>query len=131
MTWYSIFSLFSVNKASRKLQDPTYEDWYHDSKIFRYLKDKPNYVIKYTHSNNFNFKVYVNANLDSDKETRKSTINFLMLINSAFCFRFYGEKVNITVSTNVHNITYSINIFSELGINIKIIIINIDNKWNY
>eukprot|EP00833_Pecoramyces_ruminatium_P000880 jgi/Orpsp1_1/1174912/evm.model.c7180000051932.1 len=130
--------LFSVSKASRKSKDPTYEDWYNVLKIFRYLKGKPNYGIKFTYSNKFNFKVYVDADLGGDKETRRSTTGFLMLINSAPTSWFSKLQHSVSVSTAEseyygihecarHCLWYK-NIFSELGINIKPITINTDNK---
>ena len=94
--------LFSVSKASRKSDNPTYEDWYNVLKIFRYLKGNPNYGIKFTYTNTFNFNVYVDADLGGDKETRKSTTGFVMMINSTptswysklqtLCFSFYCGK---------------------------------------
>jgi len=63
--------LFPVNKASRKAKDPNYEDWYNVIKIFRYLKGKPNYGLKY--SGNLKLNVYVDANYGGGVETRKST----------------------------------------------------------
>ena len=58
--------LFSVSRASRKSKDPTYEDWYNVIKIFRYLKGKPDYGIKFTYNNKLEFKVYVDADLGGD-----------------------------------------------------------------
>ena len=65
--------LFSVSKASRKNQNPNYENWFNVIKIFRYLKYKPNYGIKFNKNDNYNFEVYVDADLGSDPNTRKST----------------------------------------------------------
>ena len=65
--------LFSVSKASRRSDNPTYEDWYNVLKIFKHLKGNPNYGIKFTFTNNLNFNVYVDADLSGDKETRRST----------------------------------------------------------
>ena len=50
--------LFSVSRASRKSKDPTYEDWYNVIKIFRYLKGKPDYGIKFTY-------IIINSSLKS------------------------------------------------------------------
>ena len=49
--------LFSVSKASKKSDNPTYEDWYKVLKIFKYLRGNPNYGIKITFTNNLNFNV--------------------------------------------------------------------------
>ncbi len=130
--------LFSVSKASRNSQNPNYEDWYNVLKIFRYLKGKPNYGIKFTYSNNFDFKVYVDADLGGDKVTRRSTTGYLMLINSAPTSWYSKLQHCVSVSTAEseyygihecarHCLWYK-NIFNELNINIKPIIINTDNK---
>jgi len=75
--------LYSVSKASRKSEKPTYEDWYNLLKVFRYLKKNPNYGIKFLYNDKINLEVYVDDDLGDDKETRRSTTGFLMLINSA------------------------------------------------
>ena len=74
---------YSVSKASRKSEKPTHEDWYNLLKVFRYLKKNPNYGIKFSYNDKINLEVYVDADLGGDKETRRSTIGFLMLIHSA------------------------------------------------
>ena len=53
--------LFAVSKASRKSQDPTYEDWFNVLKIFRYLKDRQNYGIKFKFNSQKDFEVHVDA----------------------------------------------------------------------
>jgi len=130
--------LFSVSRASRKSKDPTYEDWYNVIKIFRYLKGKPDYGIKFTYNNKLEFKVYVDADLGGDKDTRRSTTGFLMLINSAPTSWY--SKLQHCVSVSIaeseyygihecarHCLWYR-NIFKELGLNNNSITINTDNK---
>jgi len=130
--------LFSVGRASRKSKDPSYEDWYNVIKIFRYLKGKPDYGIKFKYNNKLEFKVYVNADLGGDKDTRRSTTGFLMLINSAPTSWY--SKLQHCVSVSIaeseyygihecarHCLWYR-NIFKELGLNNNSITINTDNK---
>ena len=133
--------LFSVSKASRKSLSPTYEDWYNLVKIFRYLKGNPDYGIKFSYSDNFKLKVFVDADLGGDKETRRSTTGFLMMINSAPTSWYSKLQQCVSVST-AESEYYSIhecsrhclwyrNMFKELGIKINdnsTITINTDNK---
>jgi Zn-finger protein len=130
--------LFSVSKASRKSDNPTYEDWYNVLKIFRYLKGNPNYGIKFTYTNTFNFNVYVDADLGGDKETRKSTTGFVMMINSAPTSWYSKLQHCVSVSTaeseyyGIHECArhclWYRNIFKELGLKQDVITINTDNK---
>ena len=69
-------------KASRKNQNPNYEDWFNVLKIFRYLKYTPNYGIKFSKNDYYNFEVYVDADLGGDHDTRKSITGYVMTINS-------------------------------------------------
>ena len=130
--------LFSVSKSSRKSDNPTYEDWYNVLKIFRYLKGNPNYGIKFTYTNTFNFNVYVDADLGGDKETRKSTTGFVMMINSAPTSWYSKLQHCVSVSTaeseyyGIHECArhclWYRNIFKELGLKQDVITINTDNK---
>jgi len=40
-----------MSRASRKSENPTYEDWYNVLKIFRYLKGNQNYGLKFIKEN--------------------------------------------------------------------------------
>jgi len=53
--------MYATSKASRKNQDPTYEDWMNVIKIFRYLKGTKYYGIKF--NKDINLRVYVDADL--------------------------------------------------------------------
>jgi len=133
--------LFSVSKASRKSDNPTFEDWYNVLKIFRYLKGNPNYGIKFTYANNFNFDVYVDADLGGDKETRRSTTGFTMLINSASTSWYSKLQHYVSVSTaeseyyGIHECArhclWYRNVFKELGLNYNTITIHTDNKASF
>jgi len=116
----------------------SYEDWYNLLKVFRYLKKNPNYGIKFSYNDKINLKVYVDADLGGDKETRRSTTGFLMLINSAPTSWFSKLQHCVSVSTAEseyygihecarHCLWYK-NIFKEFGIKHECITINTDNK---
>jgi len=47
--------MFATSKASRKNQNPTYEDWFNVLKIFRYLNGTKYYRLKFTKNINLNF----------------------------------------------------------------------------
>ena len=129
--------LYSVSKASRKSEKPTYEDWYNLLKVFRYLKKNPNYGIKFSYKDKINLEVYVDADL-GDKETRRLTTGFLMLINSAPTRWFSKLQHCVSVSTaeseyyDIHECAWHClwykNIFKEFGIKHECITINTDNK---
>ena len=91
--------LFSVSKASRKNQNPNYEDWFNVFKIFRYLKYTPNYGIKFSKNDNYNFEVYVDADLGGDPDTRKSTTGYVMTINSGPVSWYFKLQNTVAVST--------------------------------
>ena len=130
--------LFAVSKASRKSQDPTYEDWFNVLKIFRYLKDKQDYGIKFRFNNENDFEVYVDADFGGDLDTRKSTTGYVMTMGGGPTSWY--SKLQRCVSTSTAESEYYalnecanhclwyINIFKELNINIKPMIINTDNK---
>jgi len=130
--------LFSVSKASRRSDNPTYEDWYNVLKIFKYLKGNPNYGIKFTFTNNLNFNVYVDTDLGGDKETRRSTTGFIMLMNSAPTSWYSKLQHCVSVSTaeseyyGIHECArhclWYRNVFKELGLKQDTITINTDNK---
>jgi len=130
--------LFSVSKASRKNQNPNYEDWFNVLKIFRYLKYTPNYGIKFSKNDNYNFEVYVDADLGGDPDTRKSTTGYVMTINSG-PVSWYSKLQNTVAVSTAESEYYGIhecarqclwykNLFKELNININNITINSDNK---
>jgi len=130
--------LFSVSKASRKVENPTYEDWLNVLRIFRYLKGKPNYGIKFISKESFNLNAYVDADLGGDKEIRKSTTGFLLTINGSPTSWYSKLQHCVSVST-AESEYYSIhecarhcmwykNLFKELRINLGCININCDNK---
>jgi len=48
--------IYATSKASRKNQNPPYEDWMNILKIFRYLKGTKYYRIKF--NKNLSIKVY-------------------------------------------------------------------------
>jgi len=60
--------LFSFSKASRKSENPTFEDWMNVLKIFKYLKGKPNYGIKFTKYNKLNLKDFVDADIEMTRK---------------------------------------------------------------
>jgi len=72
--------LFAVNKASRKSKNPTFEDWLNMLRIFRYLKSKQNYGIKF--SKDSKLKILVDSAYGRDKEIRKSTTEYLVMMRS-------------------------------------------------
>ena len=129
--------LFSVSKAASKNENPSYEDWNNVLKIFKYLKGNPNYGIKYTRNNN-KLKIYVDADFAGDKETRKSTSGHVIFIGSGPTSWFSKLQHCISLST-AESEYYSLvecakeclwykNLFKELNLNYKDIIINIDNQ---
>ena len=89
------------------------------------MKGNPNYGIKFTYTNTLNFNVYVDADLGGDKETRKSTNGFVMLINSAPTSWYSKLQHCVSVSTaeseyyGIHECArhclWYRNIFKELG----------------
>eukprot|EP00833_Pecoramyces_ruminatium_P018359 jgi/Orpsp1_1/1192391/evm.model.d7180000092864.1 len=94
--------------------------------------------IKFTYANNFNFDVYVDADLGGDKETRRSTTGFTMLMNSAPTSWYSKLQHCVSVSTaeseyyGIHECArhclWYRNVFKELGLNHNTITINTDNK---
>jgi len=72
--------MFATSKASRKNQDPTYEDWFNVLKIFRYLNGTKYYGLKFT--NNIDLNIFVDADLGGDERTKRSTTGFLILMGS-------------------------------------------------
>lgn len=83
-------------------------------------------------------KIYVDADLGSDKETRRSTTGFVMTINSAPTSWFSKLQHTVAVSTMEseyygihecakHALWYK-NLFEELNIKMNKMIINSDNK---
>jgi hypothetical protein len=128
--------LFSVSRAARKSQDPNYEDWVNVLKIFRYLKAKPNYGIKFTSDNEL--KVFVDADFGGDEETRRSTTGYVIMMGSGPTSWYSKLQHCVSVST-AESEYYSLNecarhclwyenLFKELNINCKCVNINIDNK---
>ena len=72
--------LFTVNKASRKSKNPTYEDWFNLLKVFRYLKRNKNYGIKFNKDNLI--RAYVDSDYGGDEATKRSTTDIIILIGS-------------------------------------------------
>ena len=91
--------MFSVNKASRKSKDPTYEYWLNIIKIFRYLKGKPNYGLRYRKDAKMNLRAYVDSDFGGDKETRKSTKGYVILFDSTPTTWYSKLQKSVAVST--------------------------------
>jgi len=128
--------IFAVSKASRKNNNPTYEDWINVLKIFRYLKGTKNMGIKFNKS--LFLSVYVDADLGGDNETKRSTTGFVVKLGSA-PVTWYSKLQHCVAISTAESEYYSLNecalkcmwiknFLNELGINIKCININIDNK---
>eukprot|EP00833_Pecoramyces_ruminatium_P011916 jgi/Orpsp1_1/1185948/evm.model.c7180000096179.1 len=128
--------MYAVSKASRKNKNPTYEDWMNVLRIFRYIKGTKYYSIKFNRS--INIKVYVDADLGGDKETKRSTTGFIILMGSAPVSWYSKLQHCISIST-AESEYYSLNecalkclwlmnLLNELGLDINCITINIDNK---
>jgi len=128
--------LFPVNKASRKAKDPNYEDWYNVIKIFRYLKGKPNYGLRY--SGNLKLNVYVDADYGGDVESRKSTTGYIIKIGSGPT-SWYSKLQHCVSVSSAESEYYGINecarhclwyenVLNELKLNCNCITINVDNK---
>lgn len=128
--------LFYVSKASRKSHNPNYEDWLNVIKIFRYLKGKPNYGLKFTR--NCELNVFVDADFGGDLETRKSTTGYLIMMGNGPTTWYSKLQKCISVST-AESEFYSLdecakhcmwyqNLFEELGMHYDCINIHVDNK---
>ena len=128
--------MYATSKASRKNQDPTYEDWMNVVRIFRYLKGTMNYGIKIT--NDIRLRVYVDADLGGDKVTRRSTTGFVIFMGNTPVTWFSKLQHCVSIST-AESEYYSLtecalkcmwlrNLLNELCIKTKCITINIDNK---
>jgi len=96
------------------------------------------------HNNKFEFIVYIDTDLGGDKDTRRSTTGFVMLMNSAPTSWYSELQHCVSVSTaeseyyNIHKCAkhclWYRNIFKELEFNNNSIILNTDNKaviYNY
>jgi len=128
--------LFTVNKASRKSKNPSYEGWFNLLKVFRYLKGNKNYGIKF---NKDNLKrAYVDSDYGGDEITRRSTTGIIILIGTG-PVGWYSKLQHIVSSSTAESEYYALgtcanqcvwyeNILNELGENCKCININIDNK---
>jgi len=133
--------LFSVNKASRKSVNPTYEDWYNVLKIFRYLKGNKNYGLKFikeNNTNNLNLKAYVDADLGGDKDTRRSTTGYVLTVNGTPT-TWYSKLQHCVSTSTAESEYYGIhecaqqclwyrNVFKELNLGNECITINSDNQ---
>jgi len=130
--------MFAVNKASRRSKDPTYEDWLNVIKIFRYLKGKPNYGLRYRKDAKMDLRAYVDSDFGGDEETRRSTTGYLILFDSTPTTWYSKLQKSVAVSTAEseyyvidecarHCLWYE-NIFNELNIKQNYININVDNK---
>jgi len=128
--------MFATSKASRKNKNPTYEDWINVLKIFKYLNYTKYYGIKI--SKNINIAAYVDADLGGDEETRRSTSGFLIIMGNT-PITWYSKLQHCVAVSTAESEYYSLNewalkcmwlknLLNELGINIKYIYINVDNK---
>jgi len=128
--------MFATSKASRKNENPTYEDWINVLKIFKYLNYTKYYGIKI--SKNINIAAYVDADLGGDEETRRSTSGFLIIMGNT-PITWYSKLQHCVAVSTAESEYYSLNewalkcmwlknLLNELGINIKYIYINVDNK---
>lgn len=63
----------AVTKVAQKVESPTMQDWVAVKRIFRYLKGKEDYSIKYKETDNKNFTVYCDADFAGDTSTSRST----------------------------------------------------------
>ena len=68
--------IFAVSKAARKSKEPTTEDWENVRRIFRYLKVTMNFGLKF--SGKTSIEGFVDADYAGDKESRKSTTEFIV-----------------------------------------------------
>jgi len=128
--------MFATSKASRKNQDPTYEDWFNVLKIFRYLNGTKYYGLKFT--NNIDLNIFVDADLGGDERTKRSTTGFLILMGSTPVSWYSKLQQCVAVST-AESEYYSLNecalkclwiknFLDELNINTGCMTIKIDNK---
>ncbi|OUM61513.1 hypothetical protein PIROE2DRAFT_12466 [Piromyces sp. E2] len=128
--------MYATSKATRKNQNPTYEDWMNVIKIFRYLKGTKYYGIKI--NKNINIRVFVDADLGGDTESMRSTTGFVIFMGSA-PVTWYSKLQHCVALSTAESEYYSLNecalkcmwlrnLLDELGIKIKCITINIDNK---
>jgi len=128
--------MYATSKATRKNQDPTLEDWMNVIKIFRYLKGTKHYGLKIT--KDINIRVYVDADLGGDRETKRSTTGFVIFMGSA-PMTWYSKLQHCVAISTAESEYYSLNecalkcmwlrnLLNELGIKIDCITINIDNR---
>ena len=71
---------YAVNKASRKVANPTVQDWAAVKRIFRYLRGKEQLAITYRRTNDKELTVYCDADFAGDTETHRSTTGSVFLM---------------------------------------------------
>ena len=64
---------YAVGRASRNVENPTVADWTAVKRIFRYLKDKEYYGLKYSRGSSKTMVVYCDADFAGDPMTSRST----------------------------------------------------------
>ena len=98
--------LFSVSKASRKNNNPNFEDWINVIKIFRYIKGTINYGLKFTKDITLN--AYCDADYAGDEETKKSTTGYLLTMGNSPTTWYSKLQHCVSISTDESEY-YSIN----------------------
>ena len=128
--------LFAVVKASRNASKPSLYDWENVKRIIKYLKGNSNYGIKYTKNKNLN--IYVDADYAGDNDTRRSTTGYVINFDSG-PISWYSKLLQCIALSTAESEYYAIvecakeclwlkNVFNELGIKNKEMVINSDNQ---
>lgn len=89
----------AVNVASRFNQNHTQVEWQFVKRIMRYLKFTQNKRLSFVHSSNRNLIAYSDSDYASDKDDRKSTTGYIVLMaGAAINWRSTKQKI-ITLSS--------------------------------
>lgn len=74
---------YAVNKVSRRVADPTGEDWKDVKRIFRYLNGNKSLGLHYSRANNKGLAIYCDSDYAGDTDTSRSTTGFVMMYGGA------------------------------------------------
>lgn len=117
---------YAVGKVSRKVAEPTEDDWKAVKRIFRYLKDKKQLAITYNYDKNEGMIAYCDADFAGDTESAKSTTGMLIMYGGgpilwkskrqSLITRSTTEAELVSMSQTVDEVTWLRNMAIELDI---------------
>lgn len=99
---------YAVGKVSRKVSQPTENDWKAVKRIFRYLKGKEKLGITYSYTRNEGMIAYCDADFAGDVITAKSTTGMAILYGGGpICWKSKRQSLVSTSTTEAELVSMS------------------------